>query len=169
MSEVLPKDTQRETFAGSGAASSESRPVRDSGLSGTPTSDWQYVAEGGANIVFGYHGSDTQYKGRALRIPKNYNESDLATTWREDLLPRLLPAQDLPGKSAVKLSRQWVQNLVDASAGSRPQERRDADQIDFWPEEVLGSLMEDLRSGPKESGQRILAIEIKVCPYLTFV
>lgn len=159
MSRVLTKDTEQV------AGAPEMMSTRGSGLSATPTSDWHYVAEGGANIVFGYHGSDPRYKARALRIPKNYKESDLATVWRDELLPRLLLAQDLPGKSTVKLPRQWVQDLVDASAVSRPQARRDADQRDLWPEEIVASLMEDLRSGGKEQGQRVLAIEIKASSY----
>ena len=128
------------------------------------TADWHYVAEGGANIVFGYHGSNPQYIGKALRIPKNYQESDLANTWRDDVLTRLLEERDLPGHSTVELAADWVRGLVGSSSDSRPQMRRDADQKDHWSgsEVVKGTLMDDLRSGPKEAGQKVLAIEIKV-------
>jgi hypothetical protein len=144
------------------AAETVTIPVKELGPSGTPTSDWHYVAEGGANIVFGYHGPDSQFEGRALRIPKNYEESNLASTWRDDLLPRLLMTKDLPSRSAVKLSGNWVKDLIKVSAENRPQARRDADQSELWSEVVVGSLMDDLRSEPKRQGQKVLAIEIKV-------
>lgn len=133
------------------------------GPAATPIADWHYVAEGGANLVFGYHGSDAAFKGRALRIPKasQTDEPEQSRTWRHELLPRLLPKEFLPDTEQVNLDLQWVTDLLKQSAKSRPLKRLEDDHGP-WTGDVRALLLDDLRSGRNADGDKVLAVEIKV-------
>lgn len=133
------------------------------GPASTPTTDWHYVAEGGANLVFGYHGTNKLYKGRALRIPKPSEKDEMESTriWREELLPRLLPKAYLADGEQVVLDSAWISGLLEQSKGARPPVRIESDQ-GVWPDTVKALLMTDLRTGRRVESQNVLAIEIKV-------
>jgi inositol-pentakisphosphate 2-kinase len=140
--------------------------------SNSHVSDWHYVAEGGANVVFGYHGSSPSYRNRALRIPKSrhYGSDDVAAVselsvlWRDELLPRLLPKAFLPDVKPVGLNGNWVADLLHDLGGSRPDFRSEIDLSAFRnsEEQVHATLMDDLRTSSSDVSHAVLAIEIKV-------
>lgn len=131
----------------------------------TPITDWHYVAEGGANIVFGYHGKDAMFIGRAIRIPKSGSipdEEALADRWREDLLSRLLPSRFLVRSERVTLDWMWFNELCRQVEEDRPGWRLESHDNGGGRSAVAALLMDDLRSGPRGSDQKMFAIEIKV-------
>lgn len=138
---------------------------------GTTTSDWHYIAEGGANLVFGYHGPSNKFRNKALRIPKTPaqdisagpSEYEVSESWRQDLLLRLLSKKYLPVTEAVSLDASWVERLLQESHSARPETR-----IETHPEPspstqtVQATLMTDLRGGSSGPDVKVLAIEVKV-------
>jgi hypothetical protein len=139
----------------------------------SPPDDWHYIAEGGANLVFGYHGPSELYRNKALRIPKsptleqNDAETPIGSLWRQDLLPKLLDSIHLPESEVVSLEAGWVDTLLGAALSSRP----DARTSDQTPSISSGSpvqatLMTDLRGGSLNLDTKVLAIEIKVSSML---
>jgi hypothetical protein len=132
--------------------------------------DWHYIAEGGANLVFGYHGRTLDYRNKALRIPKSLNtrieddESDISILWRDELLPKLLPKSHLPDVQPVSLDGLWVASLVEHVQHTRPDFRTDVDLSAFTssPTPVKATLMDDLRTSASDISHTVLAIEIKV-------
>jgi hypothetical protein len=139
---------------------------------GTTTSDWHYIAEGGANLVFGYHGPSDKFRNKALRIPKTpaqdisagASESEVSESWRQDLLPKLLAKKYLPDTEVVSLDASWVDRLLQESHSARPDTRIETNpQPSLLIQAVQATLMTDLRGGSSNPDVTVLAIEIKVC------
>ena len=132
--------------------------------------DWHYIAEGGANLVFGYHGRNPEYRNKALRIPKSLESkpdediSDISILWRDELLPKLLPKTHLPVVEPVSLDGKWVAELVEHVKHTRPDFRADIDLPTFSTSAtpVKATLMDDLRTSLSDVSHTVLAIEIKV-------
>lgn len=132
--------------------------------------DWHYIAEGGANLVFGYHGRNPEFRNEALRIPKSLdtrpddNVSDISILWRDELLPKLIPNNHLPCVKPVSLDGEWVAGLVEHSQDTRPDFRADIDLSTFSSSTspIKATLMDDLRASSSDVSHTVLAIEIKV-------
>lgn len=131
--------------------------------------DWHYIAEGGANLVFGYHGRLLEFRNKALRIPKTVIENDsdvpdISVLWRDELLPKLLSKGHLPDVELVPLNGNWVAGLVDHVQHIRPDFRADVDlsALRSISAPVKATLMDDLRSSVSDISHTVLAIEIKV-------
>jgi hypothetical protein len=157
-----------------------------SDLCSTSPSDWKFAAEGGANIVFKYHGSNSVYYGRVLRVPKfqlaslvkpdngshhftssplRAAKADLQTVWREEILPRLVPPELLLDVHEQVLDAQWADEVLRLSESLRPETRKDVAVLDVSKETngtVKGILMEDM-AGQGMEGETVLSVEIKVC------
>lgn len=137
---------------------------------GSSAVDWHYIAEGGANLVLGYHGSPETYRNKALRIPKSLiaegdgDVPDLSILWRDELLPRVLSADHLPDVTPVSLDGPWVADLFKHVHEVRPDFRTEIDPSDFAAanKPVKATLMTDLRTSSSDVSHTILAIEIKV-------
>lgn len=147
----------------------DTQPITASGLS-SDIADWHYIAEGGANFVFGYHGRNPEFRNKALRIPKSLESkpdediSDISVLWRDELLPKLLPKTHLPVVEPVSLDGKWVAGLVENVQYTRPDFRADIDLATFStsPTPVKATLMDDLRTSSSDVSHTVLAIEIKV-------
>lgn len=132
--------------------------------------DWHYIAEGGANLVFGYHGRDPQFRNKALRIPKSLdtkpddNVSDISILWRDELLPKLIPNNHLPCVKPVSLDGKWVAGLVEYSQDTRPDFRAGIDLSTYSSSTspIKATLMDDLRASSSDVSHTVLATEIKV-------
>ena len=143
--------------------------AQDSGWSSN-TADWHYIAEGGANLVFGYHGRQPEFRNKALRISKSLetkpddDDSDISLLWRDDLLPKLLSKVHLPDVKPVMLDGKWVAGLVELVKDTRPDFRASIDLFAFSTSaiSVKATLMDDLRASCSDVSHTILAIEIKV-------
>jgi len=137
---------------------------------GSNAVDWHYIAEGGANLVLGYHGSSETYRNKALRIPKSLiaegdgDVPDLSILWRDELLPRVLSADHLPDVTPVSLDGPWVAVLFKHVHEVRPDFRTEIDPSDFAAanKPVKATLMTDLRTTSSDVSHTVLAIEIKV-------
>lgn len=132
--------------------------------------DWHYIAEGGANLVFGYHGRSKEFRNKALRIPKSpvvESEGDLpdiSVLWRDELLPKLLSRDHLPEVRPVSLGGTWVASLVEHVQHTRPDFRAGIDLSTFSTADapIEATLMDDLRTSASDNSHTVLAIEIKV-------
>jgi len=140
----------------------------------TNPSDWKYVSEGGATIVFSYAGpSHSIFDGTVLRLRKisaglsrqqNHaqSESEFGDDERDDptiefqskCIERLISPRYLPRLESVVLNRPWLEALVALYDFVRPVERKEKDAIDL--ERKRGVLATDLVGG------NWLAVEIKV-------
>lgn len=135
----------------------------------TQPSDWAYIAEGGAHIVFSYQGRSKTYATRALRVGKpsatteplaQAEENDLFSQWRRSILPKLLPRQLLTTSREVILEDRWYKELLAMVDVDRPDQRKSG--IDFAAKgDRRGVLLEDLTSS-EDDGAIAVAIEIKV-------
>jgi hypothetical protein len=154
-------------------ASTDSQPIdtADQHSAGSwKIADWHYIAEGGANLVFGYHGRNPEFRNKALRIPKSLDTkpedgvSDTSILWRDELLPKLLPKTHLPNVKPVLLEGRWVAGLVEHVQDTRPDFRADVDLSTFSTSAtpVKATLMDDLRASSSDVSHTVLAIEIKV-------
>jgi hypothetical protein len=149
--------------------STDTQPISTSSW-GSDIADWHYIAEGGANLVFGYHGRDPEFRNKALRIPKSLETkpdddvSDISILWRDELLPKLLPRKHLPSVKPVSLDGKWVAGLVEHVQDTRPDFRAGVDLSTFStsPTPIKATLMDDLRASPSDVSHTVLAIEIKV-------
>jgi hypothetical protein len=153
----------------------QAKPQSSPIITGDPSSDtnvddWHYIAEGGANLVFGYHGSSDVYQNKALRIPKTTSTQitgdtpDLSILWRDELLPRLLSKQYLPDVKPVSLESGWVARLVRTVQDVRPDFRTESGDSDAssFTAHVNATLMDDLRTSSSDISHCVLAVEIKV-------
>jgi len=137
----------------------------------TRPTDWHYVSEGGATIVFSYKGpSHPDFDGTVLRLrkaPVSEVNPDDSTAFTEEEEPddptivfqtkcmqRLIPPEHLPRLESIWLNRSWLEELVRLHDGIRPETRRRRDQVDITRKK--GVLATDLVGG------NWLAIEIKV-------
>lgn len=136
----------------------------------TQPSDWTYIAEGGAHIVFSYRGRSEAYATRALRVRKpsatteplvQAEENDACDRWRRNILPQLLPWQLLTTFSEVILEEWWYNELLAMADVVRPAQRKLATDLTAKGNRT-GVLLEDLTSSEDANGAIAVAIEIKV-------
>ncbi|KAJ2927739.1 hypothetical protein H1R20_g9356, partial [Candolleomyces eurysporus] len=145
----------------------------------TDPSDWRYVSEGGATIVFSYHGPpNPEFDGTVLRLRKALVPSlktvvkirdgevhkpqaldgedepdDPTIEYQTKCMAKLIPPEHLPRLETVKLDQEWLQRLVQLENLKRPEGRREKDGIDV--DRKKGVLATDLVGG------NWLAAEIK--------
>lgn len=148
-------------------------------LRNSQTSEWSYLAEGGAHLVFAYRGPSSSLHNKVLRIRKEYiasssskpSESDEAFEtarryFASSVTPALVPANLLPSECRLTVDAKWVQQLEQESLDFRPETRLSmrrssviGGNVDLGRDRVLEvSLVENLLGGEGD-----LAIEIKVC------
>lgn len=150
-------------------------------ISNTAPSDWRYVSEGGATIVFSYHGPPNHdFDGTVLRLRKalvpslrpvvkvkdsedgeegngkvvvHEEPDDPTIEYQIKCMSRLIPAENLPRLETVLLESEWLERLVELQNLKRPEGRREKDGIDV--DRKKGVLATDLVGG------NWLAVEIK--------
>ena len=135
----------------------------------TNPSNWKYLSEGGATVVFSYAGPPhSKFDGTVLRLRKipattvkrytdsdNESESDdPAIEYQSKCIERLIPPQYLPRLETVVLDRSWLEAFVALHDSARPEKRREKGGINL--ERKKGVLATDLVCG------NWLAVEIKV-------
>jgi len=117
-------------------------------VSDTKLSDWRYVSEGVATIVFSYIGHPhPQFDRTVLRVRKipthtsqvaidadnngqvRYPDVD-AVRFQHDVIQRLIPEEYLPRLERVLLDRTWLEGLSVLNEPLRPLERRQKGRID---------------------------------------
>lgn len=112
----------------------------------TSPSNWRYVSEGGATIVFSYRGpenphfSDTVLRLRKIAIGHSgsqdggdhteVDEVDPSVAFQERVISRLLDPKFLPRLQTVLVEPTWLEALRTASEHFRPSERKLKDTID---------------------------------------
>jgi len=120
-------------------------------ISETDPRDWEYVAEGGSTIVFSYNGPRSlSFDGMVLRLRKTPRRShsdltaptgkegsnledteDPAVDFQEHVISRLVPAEFLPHLEHVEVEPAWLEKMIVAHDGKRPEKRRVKDCIDL--------------------------------------
>jgi len=142
----------------------------------TKPTNWKYVSEGGATIVFSYAGpSHPDFDGTVLRLrksilpterphkkaapavptePTDGEPDDPTIEYQIKCMQKLIPTEHLPRLQAVQLDRFWLEELAKLQNHIRPAERKEKDEIDL--ERKKGVLATDLVGG------NWLAVEIKV-------
>lgn len=141
----------------------------------TSPSDWRYVSEGGATIVFSYNGPpNPNFNGTVLRLRKalvpalrtvtregtvqtgatNEEPDDPTIEYQTKCMSRLIPPEHLPRLETVHLDEPWLERLAAQQNLRRPETRRETDGIDL--DRQKGVLATDLVGGDW------LAVEIKV-------
>lgn len=150
-------------------------------LSRSTTSEWTYLAEGGAHLVFAYRGASPLLSNKVLRIRKENiasSSSPSSTTGgsfevarqylASSVIPTLVPADLLPSESRLAVRGKWAQQLEQATLDVRPESRlstpassvAQGDLVDPRDDSLVEvSLVENLLGGEGD-----LAIEIKVSP-----
>ncbi|KAF8205677.1 inositol-pentakisphosphate 2-kinase [Mycena galopus ATCC 62051] len=117
----------------------------------TLPTDWSYISEGGANIVFVYQGPWSPFfDGTALRIRKRSLTRDrqengsigeiLSVEYKKKCLERLIPLVHLPRLELVTVGEDaeaWLGALGAECDRHRAQERREKDHIDVMQREAL--------------------------------
>lgn len=129
----------------------------------TSPSDWKYVNEGGATIVFSYIGPrHPTFSGKVLRLRKSSSEhpqgpqdnaDDPSIAFQRRVTSRLIPSQNLPSLDAICLQRTWLEALESLTSSARPLSRRAKDRLDT--SRSKGVLATDLVGGLG------MAVEIK--------
>lgn len=150
--------------------SSSTKATRSEELCGdTSPSDWTYGAEGGAHVVFPYTGPSGPYSGKLLRLRKISHHRgdprpDTSIVWREQLLPRLLPTDRMVAGRDIVLQSDWLQDLLSSGENRRTEARKEEGSLlEQFQGRPRVTVMENLRlAGESPSGQRVLAVEIKV-------
>jgi inositol-pentakisphosphate 2-kinase len=135
----------------------------------TSPSDWQYIAEGGASIVFAYDGRPNPvFDNTVLRLRKvpvndthEYTElegepDDKSIVFQERVISKLVPPEYLPMMVVAKVDTEWLEALSEKvkTDHSRPLERRETQVIDVHHRKAVLSNNLIGRDG--------LAVEIKV-------
>ena len=128
-------------------------------LSQTSPSEWKYISEGGANVVFSYNGLyHPILSGRVLRLRKASRErhapDDDLVAFQQNVVSRLLDPSCLPDLQTIPLQADWVEALSIHHESFRPQERRSTSVIDC--SRPTGVLAPDLIGGLS------CAVEVKV-------
>jgi inositol-pentakisphosphate 2-kinase len=150
---------------------SPSAPVLSDVDTTTPT-DWRYINEGGATIVFAYAGPPhPTLTGKVLRLRKTSSRQpgapspdepdDPSIAFQYNVTSRLIPSANLPALDPVHVQSSWLESLAHAADTLRPASRRDKDQLDT--SRSKGVLATDLIGGPG------LAVEIKVTSSYPYV
>jgi len=107
----------------------------------TAPTDWKYVNEGGATIVFAYTGPPHPiFTGNVLRLRKialgqgglgSPNEpEDPTIAFQNQVIARLVPLTSLPNLQTVHVSREWLESLAQVAHQARPVTRQNKDIID---------------------------------------
>jgi inositol-pentakisphosphate 2-kinase len=139
-------------------------------LSETSPTEWKYISEGGATIVFSYQGpSHPILTGKVLRLSKaphggnrsslgvSYENSQLVVERQQKVISRLLNPSYLVDLQVVPLEAQWIETFAIYHESSRPQERKSISIINCASR--TGVLAPDLIGGLS------CAVEIKVNRY----
>lgn len=133
-------------------------------LSQSSPTQWKYISEGGATVVFSYTGPHHPVlTGKVLRLRKAPREGhqpphsiseDLTVAFQQNVISRLLDPSYLPDLQIIPLQADWVEALSIHHESFRPQERRNTSAIDC--SKHTGVLAPDLISGLS------CAVEVKV-------
>jgi inositol-pentakisphosphate 2-kinase len=133
-------------------------------LSQTPPSEWKYISEGAATVVFSYNGPHHPIlSGRVLRLrkapreghdPRHSASDDNLVAFQRSVVSRLLDPSYLPDLQIIPLQADWVEALSINHESFRPQERRSTSVIDCSRQ--TGVLAPDLIGGLS------CAVEVKV-------
>ncbi|GMK57356.1 hypothetical protein CspeluHIS016_0401900 [Cutaneotrichosporon spelunceum] len=157
---VIPSPSSSAPISPHSLPPSQMDPV----LARSAPTDWVYLGEGGAHVVFRYRGTDPALQGRAMRLVKADGataDAALRHTWAEELLPQFLPASLLASPAPAIVDEKWMRAVVTPTEIMRPAERRAegkplAESVDY---SRPVQLMDDLTCGVV--GEKVLAIEIK--------
>jgi inositol-pentakisphosphate 2-kinase len=134
-------------------------------LSQTSPSDWKYISEGAATVVFSYNGPHHPIlTGQVLRLrkvpreghgpPRHPVSGDNPVAFQQSVVSRLLDPSYLPDLQTIPLQADWVEALSIHHESFRPQERRNTSMIDCSRQ--TGVLAPDLIGGLP------CAVEVKV-------
>ena len=134
-------------------------------LSQTSPSEWKYISEGAATVVFSYNGPHHPIlSGKVLRLRKAPRErhgpphhsvpDDNPVAFQQCIVSRLLDPSYLPDLQTIPLQADWVEALSIHHESFRPQERRSTSVIDCSRQ--TGVLATDLIGGLS------CAVEVKV-------
>ena len=106
-------------------------------LSQTSPSEWKYISEGAATLVFSYNGPHHPIlTGKVLRLRKAPREGhhsvsdDNPVAFQQSVVSRLLDPSYLPDLQTILLQADWVEALSIHHESFRPQERRSTSVID---------------------------------------
>ncbi len=142
----------------------------------TSPSEWKYLNEGGANVVYAFGDPlHPRYGQMVLRVPKAADKPDSVfecegeqqrkaqQAFEKVILPALVDEEFLVERRKVTLPSAWLRELEDLTEESRPSHRRHAQRSSTTAEPVdaPGTTAELLAN--MISGQAVLAVEIKVC------
>lgn len=139
----------------------------------TVPSDWALIAEGGANLVLSYSGSDASFSSLVLRVRKRKlhavseaedDDEDPAVAFNEQVVDKLMPGLSASLWNA-SVDEPFLQALAAQVEPHRRPTRREEDELDTKRTRVV--LAEDLVS-PRIPGERVLTVEIKVCSSTVF-
>ncbi|THH16637.1 hypothetical protein EW146_g4035 [Bondarzewia mesenterica] len=145
-------------------------------LSETSASDWKYISEGGATIVFSYRGPPhPSFDGTVLRLRKQKLHQALPKTadgvqmfcetpdaagpddpmieFQQNVIGRLISPEFLVQLQLVDIEHQWLENFALQHDFLRPEGRRQVDTIDLSKGKAM--LATDL------VGSKGCAVEIK--------
>lgn len=140
--------------------------------------DWTYVGEGQAHLVYAYigdgiGGNKHSLKGKVLRMKKaahkgmDESQEKMQTTFRDEILPKLVDSDFLIVQSTLKVRRDWLSRLKSEHDSTRPERRRLADIVEetrqFAGEQMNVILMENMIGG-----QGNISVEIKVKGFVVF-
>ena len=141
------------------------------------TTEWTYLAEGGAHLVFAYRGTEPSLNNKVLRIRKahpDYTSGDTSDSQQSryrvaqeylstTIISVLVPPELLSAESRVTVEADWMYQLERESLDRRPKGRISARAIPSdgrrpsSPALVQVSVLENLLGGEHD-----IAIEIKV-------
>ncbi|KAG8833376.1 Inositol-pentakisphosphate 2-kinase [Serendipita sp. 399] len=134
----------------------------------TEVTDWAYISEGGATMVFSYVGQKHPvFTRRVLRVRKialghsdtknddqrDEEPDDPSIAFQNSVIALLLPSSHLPKLESVHVNRQWLSKMALYAKDKRPDIRKLKDDIDLSREKAV--LATDLVGG------RGWAVEIK--------
>lgn len=146
-------------------------------ISSSTSDEWEYLAEGGAHLVFAYRGSSSFFRNKVIRVRKDRLDGPSTQKQQETLfdvardhlsrhiIPALVPYEILPSDDRVTVSIDWIRSLLHDSVDRRPASRLSARSEDSLLEStdtldnafIEVSLVENLLGGVGD-----LAVEIKV-------
>jgi inositol-pentakisphosphate 2-kinase len=134
-------------------------------ISQTSLSEWKYISEGAATVVFSYNGPHHPIlTGRVLCLRKapreghgHFVSDDNLVAFQQCVVSRLLDPSYLPDLQTIPLQADWVEALSIHHESFRPQERRSTSVVDCSRQ--TGVLAPDLIGGLS------CAVEVKVNDY----
>lgn len=152
--------------AGAGAAGGTKRLTQvledeePSKLTQTAASDWVYLGEGGAHVVFRYQGEEPELQGHAIRLKKVGAATGPGEVWSHTLLPQLVDSKLMISVTTSRVNEEWARSVVTPNEMVRDSERRAegtlAELVDYA---LPAQIMEDL-TAPIQ-GEKVIALEIK--------